>query len=527
MKGSWSTALQASAAASVLVLCGLLYSSLPPSPDQWLLDYTGWMITRGAVPYVTFVDGNWPAGHWLHALSVWLFGTTLYAWRIFDFLLMTGCAIAGAHLVRLLWGRAAGLWMLFLYPCLYIVNGPWFAGERDLAAANVQLIVLGAYWQGITTRRLRWQIVAGLGVAFCGLIKPTFLLLGGVLVLHAAIGAVCGRWSVRDAVAHVATAGAASLAGLALGFGALALQGASLESFFDAAVRSVTVRYGNDVSGISESVRHLVEAYRVSWHWIGAGGAASLAFHLRVGGRKDLPINILFPVVWAAGAASYFAQGQALYYTLGPMWAATVPILCGGLGAATDGIHTSRGWRRAALILCLALTVGLTGKKLLGAYEGSLRWWSGQLTDEEYYARWLVGDGIDVATALALSAELSQRVDPGSTILVWGRANAINVLAQRPQPTRFHHFVTVARSYLPVDIAERWNRWFEEDLEKNKPSYCLVNPEFLEGASEPRPRATLFLEGYLRDNYTPIRKVGPSTLYERREPSRQDPQRPR
>ena len=56
-------------------LLAFLYAQIPPSMDQWQLYYTGWLINLGHAPYVDIRDGNWPLSHWLHALSVALWGT--------------------------------------------------------------------------------------------------------------------------------------------------------------------------------------------------------------------------------------------------------------------------------------------------------------------------------------------------------------------------------------------------------------------------------------------------------------------
>ncbi|MEX2204926.1 MAG: glycosyltransferase family 39 protein [Myxococcota bacterium] len=496
-----------------IAFCGLLYASYPPSPDQWFLDYTGWMITRGAVPYRDFLDGVWPMGHWLHALSTLLFGTGLSAWRCFDFLFLVVCTAFGADLARRLWGRAAGAWMLVLYPALYIVNSAWFEGERDLVAANAGWIVLWAYFRGLSEGKPAWQILTGLAIAFSALIKPTFLGLGPALALHAGLGVICGSWRLRDALAQIGLAGGSAAAGLALGFAGLALGGSPVDSFLELGVRSVGLRFGNDVLPVGDAVVRLGRAYAIAWHWIGAGALASLAWRLR---RGALVENLLLPAALLAGCASYFAQGQALYYTLGPVWATTIAILCSGLGLATERWRVTSGWRRSVLSLLLLVAIGGTAKKLWTIHGDTVRWWTGEIGTQAYRSASTVGDEITTAEALALAGELRAQLPEGETVLVWGRANAINVLAERPQPTRFHHYVHLTRSYLPQDLAERWGRWFEEDLERSRPRFCLVNHRFLEGLPEPRPAAALFLADYLDRNYLVVRRIGESTLHERR-----------
>ena len=103
--------------------------------------------------------------------------------------------------------------------------------------------------------------------------------------------------------------------------------------------------------------------------------------------------------------------------------------------------------------------------------------------------------------------------------VVEGRANAINFLAQRPQATRFHHNVTIMRS-LPEDLAKRWYAWFREDLERTKPEACLVNQREVAEFSDPLPEPLAFLKSFLERDYEPVRVVGDSMLYLRRDRSR-------
>ena len=77
---------------------GLLYLTLPPSPDQFNHAYMGWRLLAGDRLYVDFIDVNWPGVSGLHALATWVFGAHLWSWRAFDFLMF---ALSAAFLVDL------------------------------------------------------------------------------------------------------------------------------------------------------------------------------------------------------------------------------------------------------------------------------------------------------------------------------------------------------------------------------------------------------------------------------------------
>ena len=497
----------------VWIVAGALYRTLPPSPDQWLFDYTGWMVLQGAIPYETFVDGNWPACHWLHALSTLLFGNTPYSWRTLDFMLMAGSTLVLSDLLQRLWGRAAGIWVLFLYPCLYVVSGQWFAGQRDIVGANLCFAALWCYWRGLTERRLGWQVGTGLVLAFCTLIKPTFALLGLALGLHALVSAWAGSWRVRDAILQVAVAGIASFVGLALGFFALTLQGTSMENFYEAAVQWVLLRYDSNTVDLAEALRRAAWANR---DWVVVGAALSLALRLGCEGRRRLSANLLFPAMWLAAIVSYFMQAQALSYTLGFSYAATVPILCSGLALASASVSGGSGLRRIAATACVLIAIAGTAKRWSNQFAGPALWLSGRISAAEHQNRYQVGDGIPAGEAYRLASELAELVPAEGSILVWGRANVISFLAQRPQPTRFHHNVAITPPFIPDDLKERWYARFREDLERAKPEACLVNQRELGWEGDRPSEPVAFLRSFLERHYEPVRAVGESVLYLRR-----------
>src|SRR5437868_325631 len=52
--------------------------------DQSFHHYLGWMVTKGGLPYVDSFDQNWPAGAYIYALAITLFGTSSFGYAIFD-----------------------------------------------------------------------------------------------------------------------------------------------------------------------------------------------------------------------------------------------------------------------------------------------------------------------------------------------------------------------------------------------------------------------------------------------------------
>ncbi|MEM9177185.1 MAG: hypothetical protein AAGC67_18380 [Myxococcota bacterium] len=184
-------------------LLALLYLQLPPSIDQWQLDYTGWMIQQGQAPYVDIRDGNWPLSHWLHALSVALWGTDEFGWRRTDLLVLLLCMVGGTPLVAQLGGRAAVRWFWFLHPLLYFASGDWFAGQRDIIAGHFGLAALSLSWRFLEAGRTTRAALGGAALTATVLIKPTFALFALVVPVLAAALARRGDLAPREAVAKI------------------------------------------------------------------------------------------------------------------------------------------------------------------------------------------------------------------------------------------------------------------------------------------------------------------------------------
>ena len=538
------------AIAILIAAAGVLYVTVPPSPDQWFLDYTGWMVTRGAVPYETFTDGNWPCCHWSHAISTALFGRNEFSWRLFDFLVMLACTLGGVHLLRTLYGRAAAFWMLVLYPCLYVCQGYWFAGQRDVLGGHLCFLVFWFYWcakpsrdgsktvtregeapaepktqktqarqeprpPGLELRSgsLKWHVGTGACIATATLLKPTFAAVGLLLVCSAAIGVYARTWRFRVAALHIGVAGLASFAWIGVGFLVLTLQGTSLSMFWEMAVDNISLRFGTAAPPTAEILRRAAWYTITCWHWIVAIAVLGVAIGFRTGGRKELEANTLFLLMWVVGLVSYIVQVTGLVYTMGVMYAALIPLMCVGLGWMTEQLIDTDGWRRYVALSVLLLAIAGTAKKWSSSFSDSLGYLTGRISAPEYLGRSSVGDGITTWEAMQLARELRQLVPEDGSVLVWGRANAINYLAGRVQPTRFHHNVVLIQPGIPPRLEDRWNRWFRDDLERSHPEFCVVNLTELTNDSGPSPPSAVFLEKFLEQYYDSVRKIGRSMLY--------------
>ena len=67
---------------------GFLYLNTPYSPDHAVYDYIGMVVNNGGQFYVDAADQNWPGQMFIHAVSVFLFGTEIYSYRLFELLII-------------------------------------------------------------------------------------------------------------------------------------------------------------------------------------------------------------------------------------------------------------------------------------------------------------------------------------------------------------------------------------------------------------------------------------------------------
>jgi hypothetical protein len=494
-----------------LAAMGALYSTLPPSPDQFEVDYLGWRLLHGARPYVDFIDPNWPGIFWLHSLSTLLFGNTMYAWRVMDYVLMLTGVLFLADWLRRTCSVQAAVWTLFLYPALYITTGSWFAGQRDILLLHLGFVSFWLDHLAWSRRRPAWQFGTGAVIALATLVKPTAVLIGVALALA---NSWTRRLRFREAVMHLL----AGILGAALALFAalllLMLQGSTLSAFWAAAVEFNRPEYRLESATAAHLLGVLWKAYAVSWHWIGVGALLTLIWLLRgtrseTSRREGAEAPVLLPLIWAAGFASFVVQGQGFWYHLGVCYAATIPLLCIGLGALSEHLRSAGPYsaRVVAAAVCLVPILG-TAKKLAGTYLSVAALTVGQGTWEGHLARFSGGDGMNMQQVVSLSTKLRAIVPTGEPVLVWGTASAINFLAERPQPTRFYYFPVLVAASPTFPRAALWQEWFREDLEREPPLVCVVSKQ----AIGPEPKRTmdsiLYLKEYLAAGYNWVERIG-------------------
>ena len=486
----------------------LLYLQLPPSIDQWQLDYTGWLINLGHAPYVDIRDGNWPLSHWLHAVSVALWGTDVFGWRRTDVLLLLGAVAAGTPLVARLGGRSAVRWFWFLHPLLYLTTGSWFAGQRDVIAGHFGLAALALSWRHLENGARLPAALGGTALTAAVLVKPTFALFAPIVALLALALARRGDLVPRAAVRGVLTIAAWSLAALLASMVVLALQGARPEAFWEHAIVAIVSRVAADSVPLGASLFEILRFCAGDYHWVTAFAWVATGLALRSADPAQRTAVALAWSIAGVGAASYLVQGHNLTYYAGPILVGLSVLAAGTLGWATRAL-AEEGARRWVGLALVALAVLGSAAKIRTSYADLILVVAGRGDRTAWEARYPAGDGIDLVEARGLAQELATAVPPGRPLLVWGRANVLNLLAERPQPTGFYHPPHFMREFLPGTIFAPWQDEFIADLERDPPPAAWVR-NVMDFGETP---ASVFLATWLAEHYVPGRAVASGRIY--------------
>ena len=150
--------------------------------DASLMHYVAFLIDHGLKPYRDIADINMP-GAWLtdyvviHAL-----GGGPLAWRVFD-LLLAGVALASMTAIAGPASRLAGIAAGATFTLVHLQDGLYEAGQRDLVIAVLVLAAYAALFRATRNGSSAWMFTFGLTAGLAATIKPTFFLLGPILLL--------------------------------------------------------------------------------------------------------------------------------------------------------------------------------------------------------------------------------------------------------------------------------------------------------------------------------------------------------
>jgi hypothetical protein len=450
------------------IACGALYLTLPPNGDQFVLGYAGWRTLAGDVPYVDFVDMNWPLVYWLHAASVALFGTELWSWRAFDLLLLLLATPVTADLAKRAGGPLAARFVWIWLPLFYVGLNNRSSGQPDVAAGELALASIWLHVRSVERGDLRWQLGAGAALGAAMLCKPTI----AVLAPLAALQLLWLRMPLGRALAHALSAGAGTLAVLGVAVAALLLQGASLGAIADSTLVYNAETQFDEAVGLGPLARTWAVLHLDSWWMLTALGAFGWAWTWRASPRAAVAGAL--PLVWIAGVLSFALQRRGFLYHLGPCLIPLVALAAVFAGKAlAPELRSSRVARVAgAVALALVLAGGVV--KLRANY-----WSLVPALRSGDYAIHLRGfkrqDGLALDEVVALAQRIEREVPPDGKVLMIGTTSAVNFLTKRAQPSRFFYSPVLFHVRPDMPMHDAWVASFTRDLERTPPQICLIS----------------------------------------------------
>jgi len=492
------------AAAVVWIVCGALYLTLPPNGDQFVLGYAGWRTLAGDVPYVDFVDMNWPGVYWLHAAAVALFGSELWSWRAFDLLLLALVSPIAADLAKRSGGALAARVLWIALPLFYVGLNNRSSGQADVVAGELALASIWLHVRSIERSDVRWQLGAGALLGAAMLCKPTLVVVAPLAALHL----LWLRTPLRSALAHVASLGVGAIAMLLAAVGCLLLQGAGLAAIADATIVYNAQTQFDEAAGLQALARTWAVLHLDSWWILSALAAVGWVWTWREAPRGAGAGAL--PLVWIAGVLSFALQRRGFLYHLGPCLVPLVGLASVAVGKAlTPGVTRSlapgvRGARAALAAGCAALAlVCIGGVVKLRANYGSLV----PALQRDDYAIHLRSfkrqDGLSLDEVVALAQRIERDVPPGEAVLTLGMTSAVNFLAERAQPTRFFYAPVLVHLRPDMPMHDRWVASFARDLARTPPRICLISRPirerwFARGGAMARVLSAVLSRDYVR-----------------------------
>lgn len=475
------------------IASGALYLTLPPSPDQFQHAYMGWRLIEGDAPYRDFIDMNWPGVMALHALATWVFGINLWSWRAFDLALFAASAIFLGDLARRAAGRDAGKLSLILSPLMYAGAGYWVPGQHDMSAAQFLVAALWFHVRGYDRKTWWHQIGTGLCIGAAMLNKPTLGIIGLLLPLHA----LAFHVPVRRILAHTLTAGSAAVAALLAALGAVLARGTSWIEVADAIYTyNITTQYIGPQT-LPDMTFWLLQFHYYSIPAIALGSLPAVLRLVHCANRSMTATAL--PLLWLAGALSFFIQWRGLDYHLAPCLMALIGCLPVSVTLAAGGGDGSGKavWKQAFAAGTVVVSLAWICLRLAASYHSLL---PAVLNADfgSHLSRFQAGDKVTVADTVAFVRRL-EALPPDCVFLV-GDASSINYLSRRRMETRFYYFHVLKYAQPSLPLTERWHSLWEGDLLAAECRFALVSKsetaQWLPGPSRAAGALRRFLDGY-------------------------------
>jgi 4-amino-4-deoxy-L-arabinose transferase-like glycosyltransferase len=475
----------------LIVLVALLIMGLPNlvnpfGSDQGEYAHIGSEMLAGKVIYRDIFNVKPPMTHWLHALALELFGRSMLAIRLLDWLWQAGTGVALALTTALFFQRRfASLLAGVLYGVFFYSVDFWHSAHTE-GFLNL-FVVLGVlcFLIGLRRSHAGWWLISGAMVALAVLAKyPIGLMLpfmGVVLLLDRG-------WS---------RAGWKEAIWLCLGFAVPLLLFAIIAGLRGGLGPFLDIQFGyipRYNAGFAEDKSYLAytaERFRFFWEIRPAIRLFALVWLAEVllsGLVAPWPRYQWLLPLWAVAGFLHVALQNQYYdghmHTMLPPLAIMIAHLFLNLDALAQKYLSRQGLslaRPALFVIAASVPLLLAflpaspyKQRDLGAKVGDF--WSvasGAQTLEEHYISGeygVYGWGFSARTLIEVGDYLKGHTDPDEPVLVWAFEPAIYFLSERESASRF-----IFNFPLYGDFA--WLNYREEflaDFEAEQPAYVLV-----------------------------------------------------
>jgi hypothetical protein len=492
-----------------IVVVGLLYVPIPPNPDHELYDYMAWSAREHGGLYRNAGDTNMPGEALRHLVSMVLFGNHYWSYRMLDYLLLVVYTGAIARLSQRYHGALYAGLFFGLYLIVYTTSGYWMNGQRDVLATHAIVLAGFAYLRRIEGGRFFWVVIAALVLAEAGLMKPTYLAFGPILVVLAACfvrGGVIAQ--MRDAWL---------LAIVAAGFlGVVAVLGWATDSLRDWYEMSVLFSSRNYIGGAGFNAVILSIAATVlrSWHWYTLMALSGLLCWMFASSKTSL--SVIFAAM-ATVVVSTFVQRKGYGYHFGGLL-----IVIALLSAFYMAEIIRLAWRipdaklRYSILSFPAILIlgGLISKGQR-EFTPQVNWYLGRVG----FAEMLRSRDFDDVMAAASYARTA--TSPGDSVWSYTSHVMINSLADRPIPTRYVNY-TLLRCRKSSTLEKRWRSEVEAVFRDQPPVFIVLErgelaaPGEFFGMSSIRPEEPVSaLKEALDRTYTSECQIGRFAFFRR------------
>ncbi len=510
-----------------------LYARVPPSPDQFAIQYVAWRVNAGEPLYTDIIDMNWPGIVWLMRPVASLTFDPWFPWRLLDFSIMLAGVTATGLWLRRSFGRAAASAWCITYPLIYTSPALyWFAGQPDAVMTHITLLAIALHVRMAQCRHPNLAghaLLIGITMGIATLIKPLAICFAMALALHALWLTQNHRISRGGLATYLGNATLGGLLTLALGFATVLLDGTDSADAWNAAwVYNRTAQFvgGQPIGPIT------LDAGRWIWDvWHLGLLLIVLIIPIRVAPMSLQPSQaskqtasrvVLFLALSAAAAASYLLQSKGFAYHLAPAFALVAILWSISLGKAWTMRNLSPALAYSAIVLLGTPFVAAKAAQHLPVVREAF----GLLDRPSYLARFEAGDGLTFDQLCELNRSLTGLYAVGQDdepLMVWGETVALNLYQRRPQPTPFYYFLSLTNLRAQMPMHEPWLERFAQELRADGgPTLGVIADEAVEIARRSGNDSFPLVQGWINSAQTLV-TVGHTRIMQREPTPRPDP----